>query len=92
MNTPLNFQEYSMPISLFDYYIKYSKTSVFGTVKKYTFGLPGVLIKAIKGKSKELILPGNSVNQPILLTEDQYDVKEAIDELILRMLMPRKVI
>jgi LPS O-antigen subunit length determinant protein (WzzB/FepE family) len=84
MNTPLNFQEYSTPVSLFDYYTKYSKPSVLGTVTKYTIGLPGVIIKAIKGKRKpmEIKLPGDSANQPILLNKAQYGVTKTIDGII----------
>lgn len=83
MNTPLNFMDYPKPITLLDYYTKYSKSSVFGTIKKYTIGLPGLLIKAFIGKPIELVLPGDSANQPILLTEDQYTVKKILDDLVL---------
>jgi len=82
MNVPLNFQDYSMPISLFDYYTKYSKSSVLGTITKYTIGLPGVIIGAIKGKPKEMSMPANSVNQPIFLTANQNAVKNALNEII----------
>lgn len=82
MNTPLNFQEHSQPITLFEFYTKYSKSSVFGSIKKYTIGLPGVIIGAIKGKPKELTMPADSTKQPILLTEDQYTVKKSLDEII----------
>jgi LPS O-antigen subunit length determinant protein (WzzB/FepE family) len=84
MNTPLNFQEYPMPITLFDYYTKYGKTTFLGTVKKYTIGLPGLMIKAIKGKgkSREISLPGDSVNQPVLLTKAQYNVTNIIDGIV----------
>lgn len=82
MNTPLNFQDHAMPITLFDYYTKYSKSSVLGIVSKYTIGLPGVIIGAIKGKPKTLRLPSDSANQPILLTKDQYTLKKALDEIV----------
>lgn len=81
MNTPLNFQEHSQPITLFEFYTKYSKSSALGSIKKYTIGLPGVLISAIKGKTKELSLPGDST-KPMLLTENQYKVKKALDEIV----------
>ena len=81
MNTPLNFQEHAQPITLFDYYTKYSKSSVIGSIKKYTIGLPGVIIGAIKGKPKEISLPGDSA-QPVLLTEDQYKIKKELDEIV----------
>ncbi|MBA4408536.1 MAG: hypothetical protein C0397_03830 [Odoribacter sp.] len=82
MDTPLNFQDHSQPITLFEYYTKYSKSSVLGSIKKYTIGLPGVIIGAIKGKPEELRLPGDSTKQPILLTKDQYTVKKALDEIV----------
>ena len=82
MNIPVNFSGFAQPLSLFDYSTKYSNPSFFGVVKKYTIGLPGVIIKAIKGKPKELILPSDSTNQPIFLTADQYSVKKALDNII----------
>jgi LPS O-antigen subunit length determinant protein (WzzB/FepE family) len=83
MNTPLNFKDNPKPITLLDYYTKYSKPSLLGTIRKYTIGLPGVLIGAIKGKPKELILSGDSANQPILLTNDQFKVKKIIGNLVM---------
>jgi len=82
MNTPLNFQGHAIPITLFEYYTKFSKKSVLGTITKYTIGLPGVIIGAIKGKPKALSLPNDSSTQPILLTNDQYSVKKALDGIV----------
>jgi len=82
MNTPIKFNEFEKPISLFDYITKNKKTSVLGTIKKYTIGLPGIIIVAIKGKNKPLELPKRMDDQPILLTEDQYKVSKALDEII----------
>ncbi|MDP2337479.1 MAG: Wzz/FepE/Etk N-terminal domain-containing protein [Bacteroidota bacterium] len=82
MNTPLNFEDYPQPVTLFDYYTKYSKPTVLGAVKKYTIGLPFVILKALKGKPKEFSLPAGLTNQPTLLTEDQYAVKKALDDLV----------
>jgi LPS O-antigen subunit length determinant protein (WzzB/FepE family) len=82
MNTSLDFQDYPKPITLIDYYTKYSKSSVLGTLKKYTIGLPRVLISVIKRKPKELVLPGDSSNQPILLKADQKSVKDILDNIV----------
>jgi len=80
MNTTLCFQEYPKPITLLDYYSKKSNPSVLGTIKKYTIGLPRVLIREIKGKPKELVLTGDLLaNQPILLTKDQFTVQKILD-------------
>jgi LPS O-antigen subunit length determinant protein (WzzB/FepE family) len=82
MNTPLSFEDHSSAITLFDYYTKYAKTSVISTIMKYTVGLPGVIIGAIKGEPKDLNLPNDSTDQPILLTKDQYKVKKILDDII----------
>jgi hypothetical protein len=82
MQVPLSFQKYPQPISLFDYYTRYSKPSTLGNIKKYTIGLPGVILKAMRGKPGEIRLPGNSQTQPLLLSADQYTVKKALDNII----------
>jgi LPS O-antigen subunit length determinant protein (WzzB/FepE family) len=83
MNTPLTFEEIAKPVSFYDYATGYGKPSVIGAIKKYTFGLPGVIIKAIKGSPKTLSLPGGEQgNQPILLTEKQYSIKKALDNMV----------
>ena len=82
MKTPLNFKDHAEPVTLFDYYTIYNKSSVIEAVKKYTIGLPGLLIKAIKGKPEELKLPADSTNRPILLTADQVTVQKILDGLV----------
>jgi uncharacterized protein involved in exopolysaccharide biosynthesis len=81
MNTPIKFNEFDKPISLYDYTIKYKKRSILGTIKKYTIGLPGVIALTIKGKanpSEQQIVK----NQPILLSDDQFKVSKVLDEII----------
>lgn len=52
MYTPLNFEEYEQPVTVFDYFTneEYGKFSLGGTIFKYTLGLPGVILKAIRGE------------------------------------------
>ena len=61
MQTPINWEGYEEPITILDYYTnpEYAKTSVLGTVKKYTIGLPFVILKAIRGEqeAKDVELP-----------------------------------
>jgi hypothetical protein len=58
MQTPINWEGYEEPITILDYYTKpeYSKTSVLGTVKKYTIGLPFVILNAIRGDKEKPVL------------------------------------
>lgn len=67
-------------ITLFEYYTneKYRKFSLFGKISKYTIGLPGVIIKSIKGKSMNIAHPENSNIKS--LTEDERDVLKIVNE------------
>lgn len=64
MQTPINWEGYDEPITILDYYTNpdYAKTSLLGTVKKYTIGLPFVILKAIRGEQikVDLVLPVDS--------------------------------
>lgn len=55
MQTPINWEGYDESITILDYYTnpKYAKTSVLGTVKKYTIGLPFVILNAIRGEHEK---------------------------------------
>lgn len=63
MQTPINWEGYEEPITILDYYTnpEYAKTSVLGTVKKYTIGLPFVILNAIRGEQEapEVSLPSH---------------------------------
>jgi len=82
MNTPVNFSKFDKPISLYDYYTRKQKPSILGTLKKYTIGLPSVILDAIRKKPQELQLPKGLTNGPINLTRKQYLVKRALDKCI----------
>ncbi|WP_292266307.1 Wzz/FepE/Etk N-terminal domain-containing protein [Butyricimonas sp.] len=83
MATPLKFEEYEQPITLFDYYTKdeYKKFSLFGVVKKYTIGLPGVIIGAIRGEDTTQIMveQGSAIQS---LSKDEKDVAEILDKIV----------
>ena len=55
MQTPINWEGYDEPLTILDYYTnpEYAKTLVLGTVKKYTIGLPFVILKAIRGEQEK---------------------------------------
>ena len=83
MATPLKFEEYEQPITLFDYYTKdeYKKFSLFGVVKKYTIGLPGVIIGAIRGEDTTQIMAeqGSAIQS---LSKDEKEVAEILDKIV----------
>ena len=56
MHTPLHYKKCDHPISMFDYAISgIEKPGVFYYVKKYTIGLPGVIINAIRGPKPDVV-------------------------------------
>lgn len=70
MYTSINFEEFAEPVTLLDYYTneKYQKTSVIGAVKKYTIGLPFVILGAIRGEAEEKPFVASSGNGKALST------------------------
>jgi len=51
MYSKIKFADYEEPITLIDYYTnpEYAQFNLIGTIKKYTIGLPGLIIGKIKG-------------------------------------------
>lgn len=66
-----HFKGFEQPITLYDYYTneKYKKFSLIGTIKKYTIGLPGVVIGAIKGKPADVVQTDSSAIQFLTIKE-----------------------
>ena len=78
MNTPFSFSEVDHPVSLYEYYSKIAKPGILSLVSKYTIGLPGLIISAIKGEpAKQISTDGKG---PISLSKDQDGVRKMIDE------------
>ena len=88
MHTPLHYQKCDTLISMFDYAAaKYEKPSVFSYVMRYTIGLPGVILGALKSKPKEMTLSGgNGVDdgtpKPIVVSRDEYKMLQTMGQVI----------
>lgn len=81
MSTPLDFEGYSQPITFFDFYTKESKPTISGYLMKYTIGLPGVIIGAIRGGANEKIVNGEKKN-PLELTDKQQSVRQTLSGMV----------
>lgn len=90
MNEKFNFSDIPEPVTLLDYYTNYNKPGVLSKVKKYTIGLPFLLLKAIKGEPKDLKLPDNLANQSIILTEDQFLVRKILNQILYLEVNPKE--
>ena len=72
--TPLHYAKADTAVSMFTYQKEYVKPSVMSYILKYTIGLPGVIMGAIRGEKPELTLPSGEADnapKPILLTKDE---------------------
>jgi uncharacterized protein involved in exopolysaccharide biosynthesis len=77
MNTKYTFSDVEQQVSLFEYYTEYYKPGFLSSIKKYTLGLPFILLKAIKGKTDEI--PADINGNTIQLTEDQDKIRKLIE-------------
>lgn len=84
MYTPLHYSKVDTAVNMFTFETEIAKPTVMGTVKKYTIGLPFVILKAIKGEKAEIVLPSDtSVAQgakPVVITKDEEKVLKVIGE------------
>ena len=81
--TPLKFEGYAQPITLLDYYTKdeYQKFSLGHAIVKYTVGLPGVIMSAIRGEDTTRISAGKgSAIQS--LSKDEKKMAEMLNKMI----------
>jgi uncharacterized protein involved in exopolysaccharide biosynthesis len=81
MNTPLDFEGYSQPITFFDFYTKESKPTFPGYLMKYTIGLPGLILGAIKGEVHEKVVSSDKRN-PLELTDKQQGVRQTLSGMV----------
>ena len=81
MHSPLNFKGFEKPISLYKY-LSEINPSIFHLIKKYTLGLPSIILKAFKKEndSQGFDLSGSKVIYK--LTEQEKKVNLILQEII----------
>src|SRR5690554_1215942 len=86
MQTPLTVEKSrGNTITLYEYYTNpdYQNKNLLGSIKKYTLGLPGVILGALRSEKEEetaSILSDTLTKQIVALTEDERKVMKAIQE------------
>lgn len=75
MNTPFTFSGVDKPVSIYEYYINIEKPSFLSLVKKYTIGLPGIIITAIKGENNNKGITEEN-EDPVILSEKQENIRK----------------
>ena len=82
MNTPLHYAKADTAVSMYTYAKEYVKPSVMSYVLKYTIGLPGVILGAIRKPQPESMfgegLADDGKPKPIVLTKDEETMIKAI--------------
>ena len=78
MNTPFRFPGQQDSMSIYTYYTEVKETGFMEGLKKYTIGLPGVIIKAIKGEDS--MTNGNFPNNYITLSKEQEKIRKMLSE------------
>lgn len=79
MQTKVKFENIPQEITLYDYYTNknYRPFSLSGSIMKYTIGLPGVIVKAIKGESPQSLV-SNSHSSYLQLTIKEDEVAKTL--------------
>ena len=87
MRVPFHYKKWDEPVSMYDLatdkkYRTFSVGAIFGAIKKYTIGLPGVILGAIRGKQPDIVVPeGKGGKKPIsVYTKDEYEIAKRISE------------
>lgn len=89
MHTPFHFQKCDTLISMYDYAeAGYEKPTVLDYVKRYTIGLPGVIMSALRGEEKEVVYysdsdtAGNNEPRPLVLSKKEDKMQQAIGQAV----------
>ncbi len=87
MQTKIDFEEVDKPVSFFEYYTseEYNKPSVFSYIKKYTIGLPFVILNAIRGEQPEpdYSAIGNSEGPTMeTVSKDEYNALKILEQCV----------
>jgi uncharacterized protein involved in exopolysaccharide biosynthesis len=70
MKIPLSIEGQSEQVTFAKYYLEIKKPGLFGYIKKYTIGLPGVILGAIRGDRKDASLASTD-NDLLSITTDE---------------------
>ena len=91
MYSKIKFQDYEEPIALIDYYTnpKYAKFNLFSVVKKYTIGLPFMILNAIRGEQAPLDMNGAGVSIRSY-NKDEYKCSEILGKCVSMQLEEKK--
>ena len=83
MYTPVHYAKVDTAVSMYTYATEIAKPTVMGTIKKYTIGLPGVILGAIRKEKPDIVLPSSGADdtpKPLVLTKNEVKVLKVVSE------------
>lgn len=78
MRSKYHFSDVAQPVSIEEYYTEYYKPGFFSTLKKYSLGLPGVILGSIRGKKEMEVFSDTIAQKTIQLNEEQEAIRKMI--------------
>lgn len=84
MQTEIKFEDYEQPVRLLDYYTgeEYRKFSLLGTIKKYTIGLPRLILGALSKEEATPGLPDSASSGIQSLSKEEDDCMKILANLV----------
>lgn len=84
MQTEIKFEDYEQPVRLLDYYTgeEYRKFSLLGTIKKYSIGLPGLILGALSKEEATPGLPDSASSGIQSLSKEEDDCMKILANLV----------
>ena len=85
LHTPVHYAGVDTAVSMLTYYTDYYKPGALSYVKKYTVGLPGVILGALRQEAEQTVLPasgedGEYVPRPIILSKDEEKIIKIVEK------------
>ena len=78
MQTKLDIKGIDHPVTYYDYYVNYKKPGVF----HYILGLPGIILKALHGKAKEVGSKSSDTSHLISLTRQERAITKLLSQTV----------
>jgi len=84
--TPFHYEKADTAVSMYTYFKEYTKPTVMGTIMKYTIGLPGVILGAIRKEKPEEeqfpVFEGEAGDEakPLVLSKDEARLIKVIGQ------------
>ncbi len=84
MNTPLHYEKADTAVSMYTYFKEYTKPTVMSVVLKYTIGLPGVILGAMRKEKPEVGMPAlgadDGTPRPVFISKDEEKILKYIGQ------------